>query len=70
LERRLQRLNIHLIEADQFLAEQPEVSKIDNDAVFLSLLRDRGRTQADAWLHYNFKHIGKRSTVDLQSVFG
>ncbi len=70
LERRLRRLNIHLIEADQFLAQQAGVSKLDNDATFLSLLRDRGRTQAEAWLRYNFHHLGKRSSVNLLELFG
>jgi NTE family protein len=70
LERRLRRLNIHLIEADQFLAEQAQVSKLDNDAAFLGLLRDRGRTQADAWLRYNFHRLGRRSSVDLSKLFG
>jgi len=70
LERRLRRLKIHLIEADQFLSEQSGVSKADNDAAFLSSLRDRGRKQADAWLRYNFRLLGRRSSVDLPELFG
>jgi NTE family protein len=70
LERRLRRLHVHLIEADQFLAKQDGVSKLDNEAAFLASLRDRGRVQAEAWLHYNFDLLGRRSSVDLEALFG
>jgi NTE family protein len=70
LERRLRRLKIHLIEADQFLSEQDGITKLDNDAAFLASLRDRGRVQAEAWLHYNFDLLGRRSSVDLEPLFG
>jgi NTE family protein len=69
LERRLRRLHVHLIEADQFLAEQDGASKLNIDGAFLALLRDRGKVQADAWLQYNFDHVGKRSSVDMTSLF-
>jgi len=68
-DRRLHRLNVHLIEPDQALAEQDGTSKLDNNAAFLSWLRERGQMQADAWLNHNFRHLGKRSSIDLQALF-
>lgn len=70
LERRLRRTHVHLIEADQNLAELDGISKLDNDGSFLTWLKDRGRTQADAWLRYNFEHLGRRSSVDVAALFG
>jgi NTE family protein len=69
LERRLRRLNIHLVEPDQALAEQDGITKLDNDAAFLSWLRDRGRMQAETWLHDNFERLGKSSSIDLAPLF-
>jgi NTE family protein len=69
LERRLRRLNAHLIEPDQALAEQDEITKLNNDVRFLTWLRDRGRMQAQAWLDDNFDSLGRHSSVDLTSMF-
>ena len=69
LERRLRRLNAHLIEPDQALAEQDGITKLNNDVRFLTWLRDRGRMQAQAWLNDNFDALGRHSSVDLTSMF-
>jgi len=69
LERRLRRLNAHLIEPDQALAEQDGITKLNNDVRFLTWLRDRGRMQAQAWLDDNFDSLGRHSSVDLTSMF-
>ncbi|HKF95871.1 MAG TPA: patatin-like phospholipase family protein [Gammaproteobacteria bacterium] len=69
LERRLRRLNAHLIEPDQALAEQDGITKLNNDVRFLTWLRDRGRMQAQAWLDDNFDALGRHSSVDLTSMF-
>jgi NTE family protein len=69
LERRLRRLNAHLIEPDQALAEQDGITKLNNDVRFLTWLRDRGRMQAQAWLDDNFDSLGRHSSIDLTSMF-
>ena len=69
LERRLRRLNVHLIGPDQALAEQDSTSKLDNQAAFLDWLRDRGRMQANAWLNDNFDSLSRRSSANLTSLF-
>ncbi len=33
------------------------------------MLRDRGRTYAQQWLHENYDHIGVRSSVDIHKEF-
>jgi NTE family protein len=44
-------------------------SKYNADWNFLCSLRDRGRTEAGAWLEENYHHIGQRSSVDISREF-
>jgi NTE family protein len=69
LERRLRRLNVHLIEPDQRLSELDGTSMLDNRGDFLLWLREHGRTQADVWLNQNFDCLGKRSSIDIAGLF-
>ncbi|MGH8503441.1 MAG: patatin-like phospholipase family protein [Gammaproteobacteria bacterium] len=69
-ERRLRRLNVHLIEPDCALTELDGVSKLHNDSAFLNWLKDRGRAQADSWLRQNFRSLGRESSIDLAALFG
>lgn len=60
---------IHSIRADEVLADLPVNSKFSSDWGFLTMLRDRGRTEASEWLSRNFGALGVRSTVDLKEQF-
>src|SRR5680860_1106716 len=70
LERRLRRLNLHMIEPDQALTKLDGASKLDNDSGFLQWLKDRGRETAEIWLEQNFGKLGRRSSIDLEALFG
>jgi len=65
LERRLRRLNMHLIDAHELMSELSVLSKLNTHAAFIGTLHDEGRRQADAWLGTNFQHVGERSTFML-----
>lgn len=65
---KLRHMLIHSILAD-CLADLSVASKFDCSWNFLTTLRDRGREAAAAWLDENYRHLGKRSTVDLRRQF-
>ncbi|HVO90109.1 MAG TPA: patatin-like phospholipase family protein [Casimicrobiaceae bacterium] len=60
---------IHSIRADRALADLSVETKFESDWGFLTELRDRGRATAAEWYAANARHIGVRSSVDLQSEF-
>jgi len=65
LERRLRRLNLHLIEAQDVMSRLNVLSRFNTHRAFIGGLRDEGRSRADAWLTKNFRHIGARSSLAL-----
>ena len=66
---RLRNMLMHSIRADQVLADLSASSKLRTDWEFLSMLRERGRFTAAAWLEENFRHVGRKSSVDLVKEF-
>jgi NTE family protein len=60
---------IHSIRSDQTMAALGVSSKYNADWDFLCSLRDKGRTEAGAWLEENYHHIGQRSSVDIRKQF-
>ena len=69
LDRRFRRLNLHLIHASEHMRTLPAASKLDVRRAFLEDLRDRGRAAAQAWLAAHHQDLGRRSSVDLGSLF-
>lgn len=65
LERRLRRLNLHLIGADDYMNRLSVLSRLDTGVAFIEALRNEGRNRADEWLQENFAHIGVRSSLAL-----
>ena len=65
----LKRMHIHSISADDIMLGLGVASKLNADWEFLTDLRDAGRKHADEWLSAHFNHIGKQSTVDIQSTY-
>lgn len=65
-ERRMRRLRMHLIEADELLATLGRATKYDPRLHFLESLKNRGRQQAESWLAQHFDAIGYRSSCDLE----
>ena len=68
LDRKLRRLNVHLIDSAEYMATLAPASRYNTDSGFVSALRDEGRSRADAWLKRNLSAIGARSTVVLGGV--
>ena len=68
LERKLRRLNLHLIDSDDFMSRLSATSKLNTEAAFIEVLHKEGRSRAAAWLKKNFRHIGERSSFALAAV--
>jgi len=69
LERRLRRMNYHLIEAEALVSRLAIDSQLNAHLPFIMKLRDTGRSQADLWLQNHFSSIGNQSSVDLAQLF-
>ncbi len=69
LERRLARMNFHVIDAQAMLSELKAETKLAANMRFFEMLRDLGREQAGTWLQANHAQVGKRSTVDIAELF-
>jgi NTE family protein len=69
LERRLQKMRFHMVDANDLTTLQRTDTKLIAHGPFLELLREQGRTRARAWLGEHFEAVGRRSTLDLQKWF-
>ena len=69
LERRLVRLNFHVIDAQEQMYEFKTETKLAANMGFFELLRNLGRERARTWLEAHHGEIGKRSTVDIGELF-
>jgi NTE family protein len=65
----LKRMNMHIVEAEDFMRGFSVSSKLNPDWDFLTSLRDVGRASAAAWLDANFDRIGRESTVDIRARY-
>ena len=70
LERRLQKMRFHMIDASQVKALKRTDTKMLAHSPFLDQLREQGQAQAGAWLAEHFDSVGRRSTVDVGKWFG
>lgn len=66
---KLKYILLHSIRADEALADLSSSTKLVTDWNFLLLLRERGRTAAQAWLEQHYDAVGKRGTVDIRKEF-
>lgn len=69
LESRLDRLNVHIIQNQELLAQLHAASRYSPLPSFIQHLHDEGYRSAELWLKENFRHVGARSTVDLAAKF-
>jgi NTE family protein len=68
-EKGLKRMNIHAIEAEDFMRRLGVTSKMNADWEFLTHLRDEGRNSANAWIEKNFSSLNRESSIDVSSVY-
>jgi len=62
LDRKLRRLNLHLIGSHEFMSRLSVHSRLNTESDFIEALRKEGRSRAAAWLRKNFRLIGERSS--------
>ncbi|CAK0779935.1 NTE family protein [Azospirillaceae bacterium] len=62
-------VHLHMIGAEQQMAEYTVASKLNADRAFLLMLRDLGRNAADEWLESNFDSIGRETTFVMDQLF-
>ena len=65
LERRLKRLNMHMIDANDLMSQLSVMSKLNTQASFIHGLHEQGRLRAEQWLAENFRNLGVKSSFDL-----
>jgi len=59
----------HRINADVELRDLSVSSKVNSEWAFLEHLHDVGYRITDTWLQENYRHLGRRSTLDVESVY-
>ncbi len=69
LERRLKRVNFHLIEAADYMSTLAAETKMTTSLSFLEKLRDKGRARASDWLAAHERDLGRRSSIDIVEMF-
>ncbi|WP_296489268.1 patatin-like phospholipase family protein [Rhodoferax sp.] len=69
LERRLQKMRFHMIDASELVSLQRTETKLLAHGPFLALLCGQGRERATDWLAQSADGIGRRSTVDMNKWF-
>ena len=62
-------MHIHRIHANDEMLDLGVSSKMNAEWAFLEHLHDIGFEAADRWLGVNYKHIGARSTEDLEAIY-
>lgn len=70
LERKLRRLNMHVIESKELMSQLSMHSKLNANPSFINGLHDEGRMHAETWLEKNFEQLGARSSFRLTKLFG
>jgi len=60
---------VHRISAEEHINPLGASSKMNAEWAFLRHLFDIGRGAAGAWLEENFRHLGRRSTLDLRAMY-
>jgi NTE family protein len=69
LERRLQKMRFHMIDASELASLQRTETKLLAHGPFLALLCGQGRERARDWLAESADGVGRRSTVDMNKWF-
>lgn len=65
VERRLRNLKMHVIDAQELMAQLSMLSRLNNHPAFIKALHDEGRDRGARWLADNYRLIGKRSSFSL-----
>jgi NTE family protein len=63
------RMLMHTIADEKSLSELGASSKFNVEPAFIEMLFNKGRDAAENWLQTSFRHVGRKSTVDLRRLF-
>ncbi|WP_062191086.1 patatin-like phospholipase family protein [Caldimonas taiwanensis] len=63
-------LRLHMVADDEGLAPFNASSKLNTDPAFLEQLFGLGRAAADRWLAAHRADLGRRSSLDIEALFG
>ena len=66
---RLKRLLLHVIHAEDVMAELGVSSKLNADRAFLEHLFEVGRARTETWLAAHFNRLGQESTIDIEEMY-
>lgn len=69
LERRLRKLNLHVIAAPELMSQLSSHSKMNAQAAFLHSLHAEGRARAQVWLDQHFQQLGQYSSFRMAHLF-
>lgn len=69
LERRMDRLNVHLVQSQAIMEKLDNHSRYSSAPELIQKLYDEGHAAAELWLENNSAFIGKHSTVNLTELF-
>ncbi|MFN7444477.1 MAG: patatin-like phospholipase family protein [Curvibacter sp.] len=70
LENRLREMRFHMIGGSELESLARSDSKLLPHTPFLQRLMAQGREHAQAWLRASAPELGRRSTIDVQALFG
>jgi NTE family protein len=70
LERRLRAMRFHMIDTRELESLSRSDTKLLPHAPFLQQLQQQGRERAQAWLRDSAAALGRRSSIDVQALFG
>jgi NTE family protein len=62
-------LRLHMVADEDGLAPLHASSKLNTDPGFLASLHALGHAAAERWLRANRRHLGRRSTLDIEAQF-
>jgi NTE family protein len=65
MERRLKKLHMHVVDADQLMSGLNALSKLNTDAAFIHGMREQGRQRAALWLQQHYNALGNHSSFNL-----
>ncbi|MEQ1931849.1 MAG: patatin-like phospholipase family protein [Parvularculaceae bacterium] len=68
-DKKMKRMLIHSIEAEDFMRKLGVSSKMNADWEFLSHLRDVGREQAETWIEQKYDDLNHRPTVNIDEKY-
>lgn len=69
LERRLARLNMHLVQNQSVMQELDASSRYTSPPKLIQELHAEGYSACELWLEDNARHVGARSSVDMAALF-